>query len=254
MTRKKTDKNKNYTPYYIWGLHASIAALNNNNRKIKNIYCSQLVFDKYLDNLVHMTGSVKILKNNDLDILLNNKVTHQGIVIETLPLNYSVISDSLNNDDTIIALDQVTDPQNVGAIIRTFNFFGGKNLIITKDHSSEINGSLAKSASGALENINIIKVPNLSMALKNLRKKGFIIIGLDENGDVLLHNTKDYRNEKKVLVMGSEGKGLRRLTRENCDFLVSIANNNNNSDFNTLNVSVSSALALYEFMGSENNN
>ena len=110
---------------------------------------------------------------------------------------------------------------------------------------------MAKSASGALENINIIKVINLSMALKNLRKKGFIIIGLDENSDVLLH-TKDYRNEKKVLVMGSEGKGLRRLTKENCDLLVSIANNND-SDFNTLNVSVSSALALYEFMGRDIN-
>ena len=252
MTRKKTNKNKNYTPYYLWGLHASIAALNNNNRKIKNIYCSQMVFDKYLDNLNNIVSPIKIVKINDLDILLKNKVTHQGIVIETLPLNYSDINDSLDNDDTIIALDQVTDPQNVGAIIRTFNFFGGKNLIITKDHSSEINGSLAKSASGALENINIIKATNLSMTLKNLRKKGYIIIGLDENSDVFLHKTKNYRNEKKVLVMGSEGKGLRRLTKANCDFLVSIANNN--SDFSTLNVSVSSALALYEFMGSEISN
>ena len=148
----------------------------------------------------------------------------------------------------MIALDQVTDPQNVGAIIRTFNFFGGENLLITKDHSSEINGSLAKSASGALESVNIIKVTNLSMTLKKIRKKGFTIIGLDENSDVMLHNIKDNNNEKKVLIMGSEGKGLRRLTKENCDFLVSIANNND-SDFNTLNVSVSSALALYEFMG-----
>ena len=147
-----------------------------------------------------------------------------------------------------MALDQVTDPQNVGAIIRTFNFFGGENLLITKDHSAEINGSLAKSASGALESVNIIKITNLSMALKKMKKKGFIVIGLDENSNVMLHTIKDYNNEKKVLIMGSEGKGLRRLTKENCDFLVSIANNND-SDFNTLNVSVSSALALYEFMG-----
>ena len=80
-----------------------------------------------------------------------------------------------------------------------------------------------------------------------MKKKGFIIIGLDENSDAMLHTIKGYSNEKKVIVMGSEGKGLRRLTKENCDFLVSIANNN--SDFTTLNVSVSSALALYEFMG-----
>ena len=248
MARKKNNKNKNYTPYYVWGLHASIAALKNNNRNIVNIFCNQLVFDNYINEKVKITNSIKILKNNDLNTLLENKITHQGIILETKPLNYPTLDDVIDSNNIIIALDQVTDPQNVGAIIRTFNFFGGENLLITKDHSSEINGSLAKSASGALEYINIIKVTNLSMTLKKMKKKGFIIIGLDENSDVMLHNIKGYSDEKKVLVMGSEGKGLRRLTKENCDFLVSIANNND-SDFNTLNVSVSSALALYEFMG-----
>ena len=248
MARKKNNKNKNYTPYYIWGLHASIAALKNNNRNIMNIFCTQLVFDKFINEKVKITNSIKIFKNNDLNALLENKITHQGIILETKPLNYPTLDDVIDSNNIIIALDQVTDPQNVGAIIRTFNFFGGKNLLITKDHSSEINGSLAKSASGALEYVNIIKVTNLSMTLKKMKKKGFIVIGLDENSDVMLHTTKGYNNEKKLLVMGSEGKGLRRLTKENCDFLVSIANNND-SDFNTLNVSVSSALALYEFMG-----
>ena len=248
MARKKNNKNKNYTPYYIWGLHASIAALKNNNRNIVNIFCTQLVFDNYINEKVKITNSIKILKNNDLNGILENKITHQGIIVETKPLNYTILDDVIDSAKIIMALDQVTDPQNVGAIIRTFNFFGGENLLITKDHSSEINGSLAKSASGALESVNIIKVINLSMTLKKMKKKGFIIIGLDENSDTMLHNIKDYSNEKKVIVMGSEGKGLRRLTKENCDFLVSIANNND-SDFNTLNVSVSSALALYEFMG-----
>ena len=248
MARKKNNKNKNYTPYYIWGLHASIAALRNENRNIKNIFCTQLVFDKYINGKVKINSSIRILKINDLNTLLENKTTHQGIIIETKPLNYPGFDDVINSNNIIMALDQVTDPQNVGAIIRTFNFFGGENLLITKDHSAEINGSLAKSASGALESVNIIKITNLSMVLKKMKKKGFTIIGLDENSNVMLHTIKDYNNEKKVLIMGSEGKGLRRLTKENCDFLVSIANNNN-SDFNTLNVSVSSALALYEFMG-----
>ena len=248
MARKKNNKNKNYTPYYIWGLHASIAALRNENRNIKNIFCTQLVFDKYINDKVKINSSIRILKINDLNTLLENKTTHQGIIIETKPLNYPGFDDVINSNNIIMALDQVTDPQNVGAIIRTFSFFGGENLLITKDHSAEINGSLAKSASGALESVNIIKITNLSMVLKKMKKKGFTIIGLDENSNVMLHTIKDYNNEKKVLIMGSEGKGLRRLTKENCDFLVSIANNNN-SDFNTLNVSVSSALALYEFMG-----
>ncbi len=248
MARKKNNKNKNYTPYYIWGLHASIAALKNENRNIKNIFCTQLVFDNYINDKVKITNAIRIVKINDLNALLENKTTHQGIIIETKPLNYPRFDDVINGNSIMMALDQVTDPQNVGAIIRSFNFFGGENLLITKDHSAEINGSLAKSASGALESVNIIKVTNLSMALKKMKKKGFTIIGLDENSDVMLHNAKDYNNEKKVLIMGSEGKGLRRLTKENCDLLVSIPNNND-SDFNTLNVSVSSALALYEFMG-----
>ena len=248
MARKKNNKNKNYTPYYIWGLHASIAALKNENRNIKNIFCTQLVFDNYINDKVKITNAIRIVKINDLNALLENKTTHQGIIIETKPLNYPRFDDVINGNSIMMALDQVTDPQNVGAIIRSFNFFGGENLLITKDHSAEINGSLAKSASGALESVNIIKITNLSMALKKMKKKGFIVIGLDENSNVMLHNIKNYNNEKKVLIMGSEGKGLRRLTKENCDFLVSIANNND-SDFNTLNVSVSSAIALYEFMG-----
>ena len=248
MARKKNNKNKNYTPYYIWGLHASIAALKNENRNIKNIFCTQLVFDNYINDKVKITNAIRIVKINDLNALLENKTTHQGIIIETKPLNYPRFDDVINGNSIMMALDQVTDPQNVGAIIRSFKFFGGENLLITKDNSAEINGSLAKSASGALESVNIIKVTNLSMALKKMKEKGFTIIGLDENSDVMLHNTKDYNNEKKVLIMGSEGKGLRRLTKENCDLLVSIPNNND-SDFNTLNVSVSSALALYEFMG-----
>ena len=173
MARKKNNKNKNYTPYYIWGLHASIAALKNNNRNIVNIFCTQLIFDKYINEKVKTTGLIKIVKNKDLNTLLENKITHQGIIIETKPLNYPRLDDVMDNNNIIIALDQVTDPQNVGAIIRTFNFFGGENLLVTKDNSSEINGSLAKSASGALESVNIIKVTNLSMTLKKLKKKRF---------------------------------------------------------------------------------
>ena len=146
MARKKNNKNKNYTPYYIWGLHASIAALKNNSRNILNIFCTQLVFDKYINEKIETTGLIKIVKNDDLNTLLKNKITHQGIIVETKPLNYPRLDDVIDNNNIMIALDQVTDPQNVGAIIRTFNFFGGKNLLVTKDHSSEINGSLAKSA------------------------------------------------------------------------------------------------------------
>ena len=251
MAIKKNDKSKNHTPYYIWGLHASLAAIENNKRNIRALFCTKIIFEKYIKSYKKKINNITILSTNELDSIFVNKVTHQGIVLETKPLNYLNLDQLDLSDEIIIILDQVTDPQNVGAIIRTFKFFGGKNLIITKNHSAEINGSLAKSASGALEYINIIKVTNLVMAIKNLRKKGFIIIGLDENSNLLLHKNKELKNMKKVIIMGSEGKGLRRLTKENCDLLVAIANNND-SDFNTLNVSVSSALALYELMRREN--
>ena len=248
MTIKKNAMSKNYTPYYIWGLHASLAAIENNKRNISALFCTKVIFEKYIKSYKNKINNINILSTNELNSILKNKVTHQGIILETKPLNYLNLDQLDLSDEVIIALDQVTDPQNVGAIIRSFKFFGGRNLIITKNHSAEINGSLAKSASGSLEYINIIKVANLVMALKKLRKKGFIIIGLDENSNILLHKNEELKNMKKVIIMGSEGKGLRRLTKENCDLLVAIANNND-SDFSTLNVSVSSALALYELMG-----
>ena len=92
MARKKNNKNKNYTPYYIWGLHASIAALKNENRNIKNIFCTQLVFDNYINDKVKITNAIRIVKINDLNALLENKTTHQGIIIETKPTTAIEIS------------------------------------------------------------------------------------------------------------------------------------------------------------------
>ena len=247
MKKKINNKNKKNTPYYIWGLHASLEAISNQNRIIKKIFCSQRIFDNVLSKNLVPEIHINILKKQDLDSILEDKVVHQGIIIETKPLTYPTFDNILEKENLIIALDQVTDPQNVGAIIRSVKFFGGKTILITKDHSAEINGALAKSASGALEYIDIIKVTNLSMSLNNLKKKGFIIIGLDENSDVLLNNLNNYKNSKIVLVFGSEGKGLRRLTKERCDLLISI-NNNNDGNFTTLNVSTAAAVTLYELL------
>jgi len=246
MKKKINKKNKKNTPYYIWGLHASLGVLNNNDRIIKKIFCSQRIFDNVLSKNTTLGVEVNILKTQDLNAILEDKIAHQGIIIETKPLSYPSIDEIIDNESLLIALDQVTDPQNVGAIIRSVKFFGGKTLLITKDHSAEINGSLAKSASGALEYVDIVKVTNLSMSLTNLKKKGYIIIGLDENSEVSLNKLNYYKDSKKVLVFGSEGKGLRRLTKEKCDLLISI--NNNSGDFTTLNVSTAVAVTLYELV------
>ena len=150
MKKKINNKNKKNTPYYIWGLHASLEAISNQNRIIKKIFCSQKIFDNVLSMNLAPEIQISILKKQDLDSILENKTTHQGIIIETKPLTYPTFDNILEKENLIIALDQVTDPQNVGAIIRSVKFFGGKTILITKDPSAEINGALAKSASGPL--------------------------------------------------------------------------------------------------------
>jgi len=245
MRKKINNKNMKNTPYYIWGIHASLAAIENKNRIIRKIYCNE----KNLETISKLKKDPKIeitvLKNNELNMIVKENISHQGIILEVKPLNYPNFKNALKDNELLIVLDQITDPQNMGAIIRSMNFFDAKTIITTKNHSAEINGSLAKSASGALESVNIIKVTNLALSIKEMKKNNFIIIGLDENSKVYLESLKDYKNYKKALVLGSEGKGLRRLTKEKCDLLMSI-NNKNNINFTTLNVSVSSAVALYE--------
>ena len=245
MRKKINKKNRKNTPYFIWGIHASLAAINNKNRIVKKIYCNEKNFETISSLKNDSKIEIKVMKNNNLDMMTNENISHQGIILEVNPLNYPNLEDVLKNDQLLIILDQITDPQNMGAIIRSMNFFGAKTVITTKDHSAEINGSLAKSASGALESVNIIEVTNLAMSLDKIRKNNFIIIGLDENSEVSLDNIKDFKDHRKAFILGSEGKGLRRLTKEKCDLLMSI-NNKNNINFTTLNVSVSSAVALYE--------
>ena len=186
-----------------------------------------------------------ILTLSEIDKLFaNNSTTHQGFVLETLKLEKKSIEDSFNSN-LIIALDQVTDPQNIGAIMRSAKVFGAKSIITTKKHSPGETGSLAKAASGALEFIDFIEVTNLSSTLTTLSKKGFLVIGLDELGESNLNEVKIDSNQPKVLVMGSEGKGLRRLTKTKCDIMAFIENKADDN-FSTLNVSVSAAISLYQ--------
>ena len=181
-------------------------------------------------------------------LFANNSTTHQGFVLETLKLEKKSIEDSFNSN-LIIALDQVTDPQNIGAIMWSAKVFGAKSIITTKKHSPGETGSLAKAASGALEFIDYIEVTNLSSTLTTLSKKGFLVIGLDELGESNLNEVKIDSNQPKVLVMGSEGKGLRRLTKTKCDIMAFIENKADDN-FSTLNVSVSAAISLYQLSSS----
>jgi len=243
--RKKNDNRNKKPPHYIWGHHAVVSALGNPKRIIKKLYLTEKNEAHLNDLNILSQHQVKILHLGEIDRLFHQQmVTHQGFVLETLPLQKKPL-DEITNSKLLVALDQVTDPQNIGAIMRSAKVFGASSIITTKKHSPGETGSLAKAASGALEYINIVEVTNLAATLTLLSKKGFIIIGLDELGDSMMSDVKLDHDQPRVLVMGSEGKGLRRLTKTKCD-IMAVIENKTNDEFSTLNVSVSAAISLYQ--------
>jgi 23S rRNA (guanosine2251-2'-O)-methyltransferase len=189
-------------------------------------------------------SKVKQVDRRQLETLLPAGAVHQGIAVQVTPLPAMMI-DELENDPSpnqcVVVLDQVSDPHNVRAILRSAAVFGAKALILTDRNAPTESGVLAKSGSGALEIVPIIRVTNLAHALKDLKDIGFWCVGFAETGDKTLDQI-DLKG-KIALVMGAEGDGMRRLTKDLCDFTVSLPTA---SSFSALNVSNAAAIALYE--------
>jgi 23S rRNA (guanosine2251-2'-O)-methyltransferase len=170
---------------------------------------------------------------------LGPEAVHQGLLAEADPLPALDIDD-LDPDRVVIVLDQITDPHNVGAILRSAAAFAASAVVTTARHSPEATGVLAKAASGALEYVPIITVPNLARALDALKRRNVFVVGLDSSGDVDLASA-DLR-APLALVLGAEGKGLRHLTRATCDV---VARLDLPGRLKSLNVSNAAALALH---------
>jgi 23S rRNA (guanosine2251-2'-O)-methyltransferase len=164
---------------------------------------------------------------------------HQGLLLEARPLPALDIADIEVKSGLTLALDQVTDPHNVGAILRTAAAFAVDAVIVTERNAPDFSGVLAKTASGGLEHVPLIEVVNLSRALTQLGEAGFLRVGLDSEGPASLENT--VLSRPTVLVLGAEGKGLRRLTREKCDALARL---DMPGAIKSLNVSNACAVAL----------
>lgn len=235
---KKNSGNKDSKNLFLYGRHACLAALKNKQRIIINLYITKNFNAAELGSI---STKPRIVINEEINRLVPENSVHQGIVLETKPLADPGISYIIKHGGTIVFLDQVTDPQNIGAILRTAAAFSVTAIILPKDNAPAENATLAKTASGALEIVPIIKVTNLVRAMDELKKSGYWFIGMDGATQTDIGSLENL-GEKKALVMGAEGSGLRRLTREACDYVVKIPISKN---VESLNVSNAAAIALY---------
>jgi len=224
----------------FWGKHAVAAALDNPDRKILKAWATREAagFMQFPDGVLVTLADVA-----DLGRLVPHDAPHQGVVIEAEPLEDLWLADLLAEAaerSTLLVLDQVTDPHNVGAILRSAAAFGALGIVTQDRHSPPEGGVIAKAASGALERVPWVRVVNLARALEEIAEAGFWRIGLA--GDVDL-DLKDALGPPRVaLVLGAEGPGMRSNTREHCDALARLPITD---AVESLNVSNAAAIAVY---------
>ncbi|HLP66702.1 MAG TPA: RNA methyltransferase [Rhizobium sp.] len=225
---------------YLYGLHTVRAAIDNPERRIIKLSVTQNALARLeIGPPETLSFPVEIVSPQEIDRVLGPDAIHQGVMIETRPLPVRRL-EALKESPLLLVLDQVTDPHNVGAIMRSAVAFNAGAVITTQRHSPTESGVLAKSASGALELIPYIQITNLADALGELHRLGFYSIGLDSEGPAPLEGT--FRGEKIALVLGSEGKGLRQKTRETVNALARL---DMPGAIKSLNVSNAAAIALY---------
>lgn len=223
----------------LYGLHTIAAALGNPKRRTHRLLASRNAFARLEVPESALTCPLEIVEPRALDAILGSDAVHQGVMLETEPLTHPHLSE-LADASLVLVLDQVTDPHNVGAILRSAAAFGADAVISTARHSPQESGVLAKAASGALEYVPNIQVVNLSNALEELQAQGFETVGLDSNGETELEASLE--GSRVALVLGSEGKGLRQKTRETVSVLARL---DMPGAIRSLNVSNAAAVALY---------
>ncbi|MBZ9886118.1 RNA methyltransferase [Mesorhizobium sp. CA10] len=224
----------------LYGLHTVRAALDNPRRKIRTMLVTRNAAERLsIGDPAALPFKAELVEPKDIDRITGSDAVHQGVLIEAEPLKPKRL-DALGDTRLVLVLDQVTDPHNVGAILRSAVAFGAGALITTARHSPQESGVLAKSASGALEHIDQIEVKNLADALAQLHEAGFQTIGLDSEGPAELEKT--FAGERIALVLGAEGKGLRQKTRET---VTALARLDMPGAIHSLNVSNAAAVSLY---------
>lgn len=235
----------------LFGAHAVTEAWINPKRHIHGLYITDSALDGFDDALkkAHDRGlkrpAPQVVDKSVLDHATNPGSVHQGIGLSCQNLEETDIHDIVRLEDdkdrsVLIMLDQVTDPHNVGAIIRSACVFGAAGMIMQRKHAPELTGVLAKTACGGVEHLPVAYETNLTRSIEALQNAGYFAVGLDERGEQPISQLQDY--PKLVLVMGAEGAGLRRLVKEQCDVLSQLPTA---GPISSLNVSNAAAVALY---------
>lgn len=227
----------------LYGVHPVDAALRNPARRIGRLMMTDNAERRLADAIASRGVTPEPVTPRDLDRLLGPDTVHQGVLLETEQLPEPELSDlaeAAAERGPIVVLDQVTDPHNAGAIIRSAAAFGSAGILMTRRHSPPLNGTLAKAASGALEVVPIVMAQNLARALAELKAQRVRVIGLDGEGETLIDDQPF--DGPVAIVLGAEGKGLRQLTRETCDILCRIAAP---GAIHSLNVSNAAAVTLH---------
>jgi 23S rRNA (guanosine2251-2'-O)-methyltransferase len=249
--------------FFIYGKHAVFSALKNDDRKIDEVIC--------IEDNIELVKSIQIIINNKnkkiklkyvsikaLENIIKKDVKHQGILARSHRLNiknYSYIFDkkkSIKKNITYgVILDRLTDPNNIGAIYRSAQAFNVNFIVNSSRHSIIENGTILNSACGAFETIQTFVANNISIAIKKFISEGWWVIGLDHSADSNIYSIikKMSPEDKVVFIFGSEGKGIRRLIKKNCNFIARIPNV---PDTHSINVSNAAAIVFYEIFKMNN--
>jgi 23S rRNA (guanosine2251-2'-O)-methyltransferase len=242
---------------WIYGRHTVAAALANPERRWRRLAvlagqeaeAQQLLAAAVAEHRGGEGGALEVRDRNSLAALLPPAAVHQGLALNVEPLPEPGLDDLLRELATaagrcvVVALDQVNDPHNVGAVLRSAAAFGARAVLLAAHGAPPVTGALAKAASGAVDRVPLMRAVNLTRALGRLKEAGFWVCGLDETAAMLLAGLD--LGSRVVLVLGSEGGGLRRLVREHCDYLARLPTS---AAQPTLNVSNAAAVALYELV------
>jgi 23S rRNA (guanosine2251-2'-O)-methyltransferase len=235
------------TSLWLFGLHAVRDALTNPDRKKLRLIVTLNAQNKLAEDIAASGLTPEVVDPRRFSAPLDPQSVHQGAALEVKPLDWGNLQDRCMAADgqvpRVVLLDRVTDPHNVGAVLRSAEVFGARAVIAPHRHSAPETGALAKTASGALERQPYLRVKNLADAMETLKSMGYLMLGLDGEADMTVEQAVKGRADRPVaLVLGAEGPGLRQKTKETCDHLVKIEAM---GDFGSLNVSNAAAVALY---------